>query len=158
MTPSISTSVDPRVTIRITTRIIGMVAPPAMRKRVCSGDFVERVKVSWKMLADSVLLVTSTDTRASMTSRGIGTGTPGPIISCRKYGASSMRQPRHSFGQGDGETAPRLLGQLLGARGSVRIAEAPEQLRIAERARGDVIEPLALHDLVLAEHGQPTRL
>jgi hypothetical protein len=67
-----------------TTRTIGICEPPSRRKSVFNRERLETENVSVKRLAVSVLFVTSTAVSASMTSVGIGTGMPGPIINCRK--------------------------------------------------------------------------
>src|SRR5258706_8086928 len=137
-----------------TTRINGIAAPPLTRKMVWSGDFVDSMNVSWKTLAACVSLVTCTETSASITSRGIGTGTPGPIINCRTYGASDIGKARDAFRQRQRQAAADGVGQVGGSQRAVRVTDPPEELGVAEILRGDVIEAFALRHRVRAEHRQ----
>src|SRR5260221_5043015 len=152
------TSTLPPTTTAMTTRTSGMGMPPPIRKRVCSGEFVESENVSWNPLAPSVLFVTCTEASASMMSRPTGTGTPGPIISCSRYGTLDIRHSGHSLGKGDEQAPSDPGGQLVGTYAPVRIAETPEQLGVAKLTGGDLIEALALGHHVLADRGKPRRV
>ena len=71
-----------------------MLAPPVSRNSVCSGERFEMRSVSSKPLCvspepDSTL----TSCTASSTSRGAGTGTPGPISSWRRTPAQPSPAP-----------------------------------------------------------------
>ncbi|WP_245245578.1 hypothetical protein [Methylocaldum sp. RMAD-M] len=83
MTPSNSGwGVPFRVTISIT-RKGGVAGPvlcaPAIRKIVFSSDLLPNWNESWKPLSAPAAVLTSTLSSASITTRGAGTGTTGPI-------------------------------------------------------------------------------
>src|SRR5262249_38261812 len=151
--PSMSTAGDPFTTAVMITRTIATAGPicGSSRSSVLSVDLLPRENVSWKPLGASVLCVTSTDCRASITSCGTGSGTTGPIIRLR-WTFLSIRRPRHAFGKRDADARARRLGQLLGTQDAVRVAEPPELLGIAQELRGQGVGPFALHDHVLLEH------
>src|ERR1043165_5790226 len=140
MTPSMSTFGVPLTVTTTTTRTIGMAPPPASRKTVCSGE-----RVVTRMLC-----------KASRTSWLTGTGTAGPIIS-DIWMPLSIRSPRHALGQRDPDDGTDLLGELRGAHDAVGIADAPELQRIAEVARGDVVEALALAERVQGQQREAVR-
>ena len=56
---------------------------PASRNKVCSGEWVLRVKVSWNPLGSPAATVTDTSVSASSTTCGTGMGITGPIIKVR---------------------------------------------------------------------------
>ena len=83
ITPSMSTVVWPLTVTAITTRTRGIDKPAPTRNRVCSGDWVLILNTSSNPLVPVALLITFTESRALMTSRGTGTGSMGPIIRVR---------------------------------------------------------------------------
>ena len=81
ITPSISTLATPLTVATRTTRMKSSGMPPVSRKRICSGDCLSMLKVSWKPLWPTSSVLTSTSASASSTARGTVSGTTGPIIS-----------------------------------------------------------------------------
>src|SRR6516165_2194565 len=110
---------------------------------------------NWKPLALSVREKTSTLMSASKTSLDIGCGTTGPIMSVRSIPLSILG-PRQSLRQSDPQNRPRRF-QLLGPHRAIGIAQAPKQLGIAEKLRGQVVQTLALFDGVLLGGGGSVR-
>jgi hypothetical protein len=79
-TPSMSTFETPLTVATITTRKNRRGTPPASRNKMWSGDVLSMLNVILKALVPTSCVVTSTESSASMTSRGGVTGTTGPII------------------------------------------------------------------------------
>src|SRR5215471_845076 len=127
--------------------------PPVSRNRICSGDCLSILKVSWKPLAPTSFTVTSTSDSASMTARGGVRGMNGPIIRF-SWTLLSTRSSRHALRHGDVENGPRRLHQRVGPYGAVGVADQPEQQRVAEVFRGDEIDPVALPHRVLGHSGK----
>src|SRR5512134_93454 len=125
--------------------------PAAMMKMVLSSDFDENWKLSWKPLGDPAAVVTVTLSSASMTTRGAGTGTTGPMSSVIWIPLASIGRSGDAFGEGDPQCAPEGLDQLVGAHRAVRVADPPVLLRIAEMPRREVVEPVSGHDAMLDE-------
>src|SRR5581483_8000737 len=157
MTPSISTWGRPLIVATSRTRTSGMLAPPASKNSVCNGELVVRVNCNWKTLGPWSGVVTCTWVSASRMSAETGTGTAGPIIKVRCTPLST-RRPRNAFRQGDAELPARRLGQLFRADRPVRVADAPELLRVADIARGQVVQPVAARHRVLLQQGEALRL
>src|SRR5215470_2197834 len=105
--------------------------PPVRRNRICSGDCLSMLKVSWNPLAPTSFTVTSTSDSASITARGGVSGMSGPSIrlSCTLL---STRTSRHALGHGDVEDGPRRLHQRVGPHGAVGVADQPEQQGVAQ--------------------------
>src|ERR1051326_2885510 len=122
---------------------------------VSSGDFLLTAKVSWKPLR-SLPFVTCTLVSASMTERGGGTGTAGPISTVRCT-PLSIGHPRDAFRQGDAQPPSDRLGQLVGAHGAIGVADAPELLGVVEIARRDVVDALALGDRMFLQQREAFR-
>src|SRR6188768_712523 len=156
--PSINTFGVPLIVTTMMTRTNGMPAPPERRNKVCSGERLGIVKFSSKPLCESPeAAFTWMLVNASSTSRGTGTGTPGPIISVRWMGpglAMARLNPRR---QRDTDLAPDHIRELVRTQHAVRVAQAPELLRIAEIARRDVVEAVALGDGVLLQEREALR-
>src|SRR5512141_3298727 len=133
MIPSIRTvGRPPTVTTTITRVVIGS-KKPAGSITASRGERLETAKVSWNPLL-SLPFVTCTASRASITGRGAGTGTAGPMSRVR-WMASFTRGPRHALGEGDADAAPRGRGQLAGVEGEARVGDAPLGLGVAEGPR-----------------------
>ena len=81
MTPSIRTLAMPLTVATRTTRMNSRGLPPVSRKRICRGDCLSMLKVSWKPLWPTSSTFTSTAASDSMTELGTGVGMIGPIIS-----------------------------------------------------------------------------
>src|SRR6185369_16869538 len=156
MTPSISTFGVPLTVTTMITRMIGIVAPPARRNMVCSGERLLMVKTSSKAASFPVEIITFTLSSASSTTCGTGLAMAGPIISVRwiPFSMASGAASADAGRQRDAQLARDGLGELLGAHGAVRVAEPPEELRIAEVLRGDVVEPLSFRHHVDADFRQ----
>src|SRR5688572_20943597 len=116
---------------------------------VMSGDVLPTAKESWKPLV-VVLLVTSIPVRDSMTNGGAGRGTPGPMSSVRWMLLNTGRSGNAAW-ERDAEPAPDRRDELVRLHGAVRVGQAPEQLGIAEVARGDLVEPVLLDRGVLGD-------
>src|SRR3954447_4739300 len=155
MTPSIRTAVSPFIVTAITTRKIGMLEPPVSRKSVCSGERFEIRSASSKPLcAPPELDSTVTLVTESITSRGAGSGTPGPIRSWRRTG-SGIRSPGHAFRQRDPQPPADRRGQVARVDDVVRIGEPPPELGVAEVAVSEQVAPVALDDADLVELCEP---
>src|SRR5829696_140544 len=139
ITPSTSTCGVPLTVAMITTRTSGIGLPPESRKRVCSGEEVFNVNCNWKTLGPSSLVVTVTEVSASSTSRGTGMGTAGPIIRVR-WTPLSIGRPRDAFRQGDAQPAAGSLDQFFWPHRAIGVADAPEELWIAQVVRGDLVQ------------------
>ncbi len=79
-TPSINTCGVPLTMTTMTTRRIGIDAPPLKRNKWCSGERLSSVNDIWKPLAPTSLTVTDSSVNASITTLGAGTGTRGPDV------------------------------------------------------------------------------
>src|SRR5690242_3793436 len=93
-----------------------------------------------------------------MTTRGAGIGTAGPIISVSWILPLSIRRPRHALRGGDGEDSAWRFRQRRRAQLTIAVADAPEQFRIAEELRGEVVEAIAGDDAVRADQRETLRL
>src|SRR4051794_40708094 len=114
----------------ITTRTIGIDAPPAIRNMVCSGERVDRSNASSKTLGPLVEVVTLAETRASITSLDTGSGTAGPMNSSRLIASGTGGAPgyaRRRHGQGRARPGDELLGVE-----PIGIAQAPNLGGVAE--------------------------
>src|SRR5215212_834775 len=106
------------------------------------------------------LFVTLTLFKDSARSGGTGRAMPGPIISVRCIPKSdNFLSSLSGLRDGDAEHAAGLRRQVEGVRGVVRVGDAPEVFRVAERARGYDVEPVALrhHDLDEQRHRRALR-
>ena len=113
---------------------------------MCSGERVEMRKLSSNPLCvspepDS----TFTSWTASITSRGAGIGTPGPISSCRRTGLAIAR-PRDSLGQRDAQPTADRDRQVARVDRAVGVGEPPPQLGVAEVTRREHVAAVALGD------------
>src|SRR5262245_54161632 len=128
--------------------------PAAMRKIVLSADFAENWNVSWKPLGLPAAVVTWTWSSASMTTRGAGIGTIGPMRRVIWIPLASIGHSRNAFGQGDAEHAARDLDQLVRPHRAIGVADPPELQGVAQVARRELVQPLAGRDPVLLEQGE----
>src|SRR5262245_13486576 len=120
-----------------------MLAPPVRRNSVCNGERFDSENESSKPLCtsperDSTVIVCS----ASMTSCEAGTGTAGPMNSCRRT-PLDVDTAGHPFGRGDPEPLAHGVGERARVERAVGIGELPPQLGIAEVARGEQVAPVA---------------
>lgn len=83
MTPSMRTLFWPLTVTATTTRTRGIGIPEASKKMVCRGDWMSILNTSSNPLTPVALLITLTESRASITSSGTATGSMGPIIRVR---------------------------------------------------------------------------
>src|SRR5918911_893851 len=120
-----------------------------------SGESRPTAKVTWKP-ERSLPLVTEIERRASITTRGAGTGTAGPISSVR-WTPSSIRGSGDALRQGDADARADPGGELVGLQGGVGVGQAPELFRVAQDLGGDVVEALALRHHVEAQGGEQLR-
>ena len=81
MMPSISTSVEPLTVTAMITRWRGSKKPEAWS--VARGEVLPQVNLSWNPPWLPTLVVTCTETRASMTAWGTGLAEKPPIIKVR---------------------------------------------------------------------------
>src|SRR5690349_13814721 len=84
--------------------------------------------------------MTSTLVSASSTSFDTGKGTAGPIMSVR---SSPLGNSGDSFGKSDSQCDARRL-EILRTHRAVGVAYSPEELRIAQILRRDVVQTVAL--------------
>src|SRR6516225_1969109 len=113
------------------------------RNRICSGDCLSMLKVSWNPLTPTSFTVTSTSDSASITTRGAGSGITWPI-SRLSWTLLSTQSSRHSLRHGDVEDDPRRLHQRVGPHGAVGVADEPEQQGIGEILRCQEIQAVSL--------------
>src|SRR5215208_1129700 len=157
ITPSISTVVSPPTVTAMTTRKMGKLEPPESRNSVCSGERFESRNMSSKPLCvspepDS----TFTSCTASITSRGTGMGTPGPMKSCRRTGLLIAR-PRDALRQRHADPAAYRLGQVARVDDAVRVREPPPELRVAEMRVPQQVAAVGLGDPHLVERREALR-
>src|SRR5580765_6815254 len=156
ITPSISTVVVPLNVTAMTTRKIGMLEPPVSRKSVCSGERFEIFSPSSKPLCVSPEFdSTVTCVTASITARGAGTGTPGPIRSWRRTG-SGIR-PGHPLGERDAQPPPDRRRDVARIDDAVRVREPPPELGVAEMPESEHVAPVALDDAGLVQQREQLR-
>src|SRR5262249_32160464 len=129
----------------------------AMRKIVLSADFAENWNVSWKPLGLPAAVVTWTWSSASMTTRGAGIGTIGPMRRVIWIPLASIGHSRNAFGQGDAEHAARDLDQLVRPHRAIGVADPPELQWVAQVARRELVQPLAGRDPMLLEQREALR-
>src|SRR5215207_1204742 len=109
-------------------------------------------KVSEKPERPVSLFVTLTLFRDSARSSGTGTAIPGPIISVRCIPKSdNLPSSLSGLRDGDAQDASGLRRQVEGVHGVVGVGDAPEVLRVAERARGYKVQAVALRHRDLDE-------
>src|SRR5262245_43960561 len=99
-------------------------------------------------------LVTCRLSTASTTLCGAGTGAPGPIHRLR-YTPLTIGRAHDPFRQRHPENPADRLDQFIRPDRAVRVTQSPEELRIAQVARGEQIEPIALLDAVLSNDSKP---
>src|SRR4051794_31823017 len=156
ITPSISTVVVPRNVMAITTRKIGMLEPPVSRKSVCSGERFEILSASSKPLCVSPEFdSTVTCVTASITSRGAGTGTPGPMSSWRRAGSGIRAW--HPLRKRDAQPPADGKRQVARIHDAVCVGKPPPQLRSADVAVREHVAPVALDDARLVERREQLR-
>src|SRR5262245_41517028 len=162
--PSISTAGVPLIVATSTTRTSGMAEAPASKNDVCKSERLLSENVNWNPLGPSTLCVTSTDVKASTTSRGAGRGVTGPIISVRCMPLSivatlfrlasllgDLRECRHAFGQRDPDPPRDTSGQVEWVHVVIGVGDSPKLLGIAHIARGDIVQTIAVRDGVFLE-------
>src|SRR5215813_1336080 len=158
MTPSISTcGIAPEVAIRIT-RNIGIGAPAASRNNVCNGERFASVNVSWNPLAPVSFTCTSADVNASVSGFGTGTATTGPASTVRYRPLPIANSRWNRGGDRNLDRAADLCGQLIGIGCTVGVADHPEQQRIAEILRGEIVQPVAVDHNVIQKRRVNGRL
>ena len=142
----------------MTTRKIGMLEPPVSRKSVCSGERFERRKLSSKPLCVSPELdSTLTSCTASITSRGAGIGTPGPMKSWRRTAASAIARSRTPSGRVMRMRRP--IGSVRSRGSTTPLASASRHQSSASprwRAR-EQVAAVALDDPRLVEEREALR-
>src|SRR6266571_444716 len=128
---------------------------PAGSRVVSSSDRLLTANVSWKPLR-SRPLVTETAVRASVTGSGAGMGTPGPMSSVRWTPLSTGQTScgGDALGQRDAQPAAHRGGQVVGAKGPVRVADAPKLKGVVKVGRRDVVQALPLGHHVLGQHDE----
>src|SRR5574341_19605 len=108
---------------------------------------------NWNPLARPEAVVISTLVSESSTSDETGMGTPGPTINVRLIPLIT-RASGNPLGQREAEFASGRIGQLVRLHRAVGVTELPEHFGVADQARGQVIQPVALQDGVLLEQGE----
>src|SRR5262245_39443241 len=141
----------------MTTRTMGILAPPVRRNTVCRGERLLSVKVNSNPLcASPEVVATCTLVSASSTSWDTGTGIAGPIIKVR-WMPLSIGRSWYSFRQRDTQPAAGSFGQLIGTDRRIGVAQPPELLRVAEVLHGEQVQSIALCDGVFLQYGEPFR-
>src|SRR6266508_5265194 len=124
---------------------------------VCSGERLEILKViSNPHCVSPEFDSTFTSWTASITARGAGIGTPGPIRSWRRTG-SAITVPRDVLGQRDPQRPADRLREVARVYDAVRVGEAPPELRVAEMARREHVAPVASRDPHLVQQRESLR-
>src|SRR4051812_21386122 len=133
-----------------------MLDPPVSRKSVCSGERFEIFSASSKPLCVSPEFdSTVTCVTASITSRGAGTGTPGPMRSWRRTGSGTW--PRHPLRQRDAQRSAHRRREVARIDDAVRVGEAPPKLGVAEVAVREHVAAIAFDDASLVERREQLR-
>src|SRR4051794_39739614 len=122
-----------------------------------SDDCFDTPNVSWKPFRFPAVTVTWAPVRARITSGGTGSATTEPISSVRlkELAIGSSRDARR---KGDAQAAARDGGEVVGSRRPIGVADLPEQLRVADRLGGHVVEAVGRIDEIGAEQRQFVRL
>src|SRR6266567_2915052 len=158
ITPSINTCGIPGNVTSNTTRKTGSGELPASRKNVSRIPLSDNVNVNWKPLRPVALSVTSTDTSASTSGLGAGSGSIGPTSNVRYSGLTIACSRGNARDQGNYNRPARLRRQIIRLKRSVRIRNHPEKNRVADKARRQVVQPVANHHAVVLRLRVHTRL